>query len=221
VKMELELIPKSASGTLVQEAGEALSPEGVEVSLRKLGFLSVNESLLAYRDLSPWIRSGGETYLTSAEFRTQYCTQRFVCKAFVTFAVESEARTGQLLARRQLLAAKGVRVPKLFFAGKGLIFEQFIDHDIADEPRPLCERVLRQLGETASALDSLAFLPTNLLGDLRCEGGCVYYIDFGGDLGSPGQGSGADAWKSLSMWLAAEEAQVARSSYEGRSDKGG
>lgn len=214
--MLIRSLPCGLAESLALEAGLEATADNVEARLRAIGVALPNERIVRYRDLVPWRRAGGETFQAVGELEIDgKGARRCVAKALVSFAMAPEQQVKVWSERRTLLQSKGVRVPHVFSEDKGTVYEEFID-DALDDVRPFGEAVIRSLGSVAGVLDGLRFAPLAFLGDLRVRGDDVYYVDFGADLGGPGQSESRRAWNELAASLGAEELAIAKAAYDER-----
>ena len=136
------------------------------------------EQLVAYIEIRPWKRAGGETFIADFQIVTDQASKHIVVKAMATLFPERTLRDWE--RRRHILAQSGIPVSKWYWFGDGIIFEdyyEFTAHRKVDFPKLL---------EIAFKLDSLGFEAFNFLEDLRADThGNPYFVDFGFDLGEP------------------------------------
>ena len=109
----------------------------VEAALKKLGVLNPDEQLIFHRDLAAWHRSGAETYSCSAELTIAGASgatlcRTLICKAVFTFGPLSDQSLSRWLERYALLAENGVQVPHVYFADRGVIVQDYIEHSLPD-----------------------------------------------------------------------------------------
>lgn len=180
---DLIVLSSGASTEAVRE-GFPLTLEGLTRWLKSKNVIPSDSRLLSYTDLDAWHRAGGETY--QATFAIGWIenglvsSNRVRLKALVT--LNGELALEIWTRRRRLLHAKGVPVSRWFSWGDALIIEQYYPGDYTST------RQRQQLGEIAEKLDELGFAPRNYLLDIRCdEEGSPVYVDFGEDLGEPGE----------------------------------
>ena len=67
-------IDKGASTEMTRE-NFSLDQQGITHWLKTKNIITDNETLLGFKDLMPWTRTGGETYSTSFEFTTDKQTK--------------------------------------------------------------------------------------------------------------------------------------------------
>jgi hypothetical protein len=164
-------------------AGEALC---------RLGIIPQHSPAPVLQQVHGWTRGGGETFI----YRFQVVGQQGVVRDIMLKAVVafSTVRTlgqlgGEWVERRRLLEQEGVLTPHLYFAGKALIVEDHIPHQLAAylrrghaDTKRLCDQVICY----AAALDKHGFCPISAFHALRTDGTNVYAVDFGQDLGPAG-----------------------------------
>jgi hypothetical protein len=196
--IEKELIKISGQSTL-------------EGAIAALGLNRPQDHFISICSPEGWVRGGAETYVYpfSVQFKSG-CSVRMIVKAVIAF---SPSRTldqiiEEWLRRRKLIEAAGVNVPRLVFAGQGLIVEEFIPFSLAEilKDQTLKDDVLfGQVFFYAGVLSKLGFAPIDAFSDLRTDGERVYVIDFGEDLGSAymAQRESIDLYESAVNWLLA------------------
>ena len=100
-----------------------LDQNGITKWLRSKNIISDNEMLKIYRDLTPWTRTGGETYGTSFEFTTNKQKKQIFVKALVTLSpVRSLLDWSR---RREILKRNGIAVSFWYHSADATIFEDF------------------------------------------------------------------------------------------------
>jgi hypothetical protein len=194
----------SLEGELCDMAGESK----LESAVKELGLLPRSIQLSELRPSGPWRRGGNETYI--------YCftavgsggwRRSLVLKAVVAFSPGASVGSiaDQWVKRRELLAKERVNVPRLYAVRRATILEDYVPHLVSSaltRPR-LRGPLLMGLIEYAAALARLRFRPMAPFSDLRTFGRTVVPVDFGEDLGPPGQAySGATSpFYQLYEWL--------------------
>ncbi len=136
-----------------------------------------------------WRRGGAETYLYCFSVHRQFSIQHVIIKAAVPFSLARslDEVMASWIERRHLLEIEGIKTPRVFFAGSGLIVEEFVKYSVAETIRgPVADtHLIDQVVFYAGVLSKLGFAPTDAFTDLRTNGTIVYAIDFGQDLGPP------------------------------------
>ena len=162
--------------------------ERLQQALQSIRVLQDGDTLIGFRELMPWHRSGGETYLAAAvaEVRSDSgCidNRAFVAKAIVSWTPDIHGRVMQLCDRYRTLEATGVRVPYIYSSGEGVIYQALIPHNLS--PGLLAGRpdLLRELSQLSATLDSLGAQPLNFVRDVMTDLRHLYYVDVGQDLG--------------------------------------
>lgn len=140
---------------------------------------------------SNWQRGGAETYIYRFWVSVkQNIETGYIIKACVSPNVflGIEGVIKEWLSRRELLSQNGVKVPKLFFAGQGVIIEEFIPWElrqyIKSNPDSL-KILLPSIINYVETISQLGFAPIDCFTDLRTRGNDVVVIDFGEDMGPP------------------------------------
>jgi hypothetical protein len=195
------------SNSFLDEVARICAPvpacSNLQMACRHLGLIDPDEILKETKDLYAWRRGGAESYVCATELsvrtpkgRTE--SRRYLCKAVLSFGPGIEQRLDSFIMRYKLLATHGINVPRTYYAGDGVLIQDFIDFSFREyvdglgeckaDIAALCRRVL----EIADCLDDLRFSPVSFVPDLRLtmDGRC-YVVDVGGDLGGPHQASPA------------------------------
>ena len=183
----LILKPKGLSDEFIRLGNGAGDWSRIESGLRVAGVLRTAERMTAYSDCEPWHRGGGETYVADAIIEVaggSESSRHVIAKAVVSFATSLEAKLEVLLTRRAMLTKLGIAVPELYSARDAMVLEEFIDRPIG-ETDLADEGILQQVGCIAAKLDCSGFTTLSFLSDMRVKDGCLYYVDFGFDLGEP------------------------------------
>lgn len=178
------------------------SPDGASANigdrLKTMGLLNPDEALIRYEDVRGWFRGGGETYQAIARLETTNETRQVVAKAVASL---DRDRGNSMLKRRIDLASAGVITPRLFYTemskdGKRAVtfFEEYVPNavelreHIKSRKRDLLPLgVVEQIGTTAATLDKKGYADIDFLREMiySKERQCVYFVDFGYDLGDP------------------------------------
>lgn len=164
----------------IEKMGIALNQNGLSEWLKSKNIIADNETLFSFNDFQPWQRTGGETYSTIFNFKTDKQQNTIIVKAIVT--TNPEKSLIDWANRRTILANNKISVSNWFWIGEATIYEQFYPKK-ADETKDL--KILIQI---AYKLDKLGFTTLKFLDDILCDkDGNPFYIDFGFDLGEPSQ----------------------------------
>lgn len=162
----------------IEKRGMVLTQYGLTEWLISKKLITNNEILVSFSDIQPWQRTGGETYTTIFNFRTDKQEQTIVVKAIVT--TNPEKSLIDWTNRRKILADNNVPVSHWFWAGEATIYEPFYPNK-SDKTKDF-----NTLIQTAFTLDKLGSTTLKFLDDILCDkDGNPFYIDFGFDLGEP------------------------------------
>lgn len=139
------------------------------------------------KEALPWTRAGGESYILPFEVTDhgQYFSGIF--KASTTMTPELSVKNA--IYRRNLLKAHGVNTPQFHGHGKGIVLEEFLPHDINEAHVKFGLNILEDIAHAYGVISALGFRPVinGLLRDFRADkNGNMHLIDFGVDLGEPG-----------------------------------
>jgi len=144
----------------------------------------------------PWERPGSEAYVMQfAITGPDGLASHFIAKACIKIPVTPSL--GDWLMRREVLAQRGVVVPRLHAVNRGVLIEEYIPYDFRSAYHMADDRNRGQLAEafidTYRRVYETGFRPTSLH-DVRSHGSDVVMVDFGSDLGgihasSPQMGS--------------------------------
>lgn len=177
--MEILRIDKGITAD-IEKKGITLNQDGLTEWLKSKNLIVENETLLTFKDIQPWERTGGETYSTIFNFKTDKQEQTIVVKAIVT--TNPEKSLIDWTKRRAILADNKVSVSQWFWTGEATIYEPFYPNK-ANKTKDFDILI-----QTAYKLDKLGFTTLKFLDDILCDNdGKPYYIDFGFDLGEPSQ----------------------------------
>ena len=177
--MDIKRIEKGITADIVKK-GIALNQEGLSEWLNSKNLITANEILISFSDIQPWRRTGGETFTTIFNFQTEKHEQTIVVKAIVT--TNPEKSLIDWTNRREILATNNISVSYWFWTGDATIYEPFYPNK-TDKTKDF-----NTLIHTAFTLDKLGFTTLKFLDDILCDiDGNPFYVDFGFDLGEPGQ----------------------------------
>jgi hypothetical protein len=183
------LLPAGLSEEFLRIGTGDTQAERMQEALMKSNILQSGERLLGISDVTPWHRGGAETYVADSiiELQSKHEERRHViAKALVSFGSRPEAQLASWVKRRTLIAELGIRVPYMYSASRGAIYEEFIESEL--EPTSFTvPKLLEEMAKIAATLDHSGFATIAFLSDLRRRADKLYYIDFGSDLGEPGQ----------------------------------
>lgn len=199
---DLVLLQKGMSAEFLRTGRGRDQRARLQDGLRSKGILGSNESLVGFVDSNPWRQGGAETYIADSIIYLQSTkdeTRHVIAKALVSFGTQPDAQLRSWTKRRQLLCDLGIRVPRLFSAVEGTIYEEFIE----DEVNSGLTRgpIIRELARIAAILDVSGFMTLGFLDDLRRREDKLYYVDFGSGLGEPGDEPTDRALKTLDKML--------------------
>lgn len=175
--------------TVEQEICRIAGCSKFSTALRDLGIVSDNVEHYSIRKDQRWVRGGAETYVYKFEIKPKPgTTSVLIMKACVAFSVASsmDSILREWLSRRNILAAAGASVPRLYGYKNVVLIEEFIRYPITqiltNENRGSSSLLLK-LAELAGIYSRLRFVPIDPFADLRSRGDDVVVIDFGEDLG--------------------------------------
>lgn len=186
---------RNSSWTLEKELCKVARCTNVGHALYTLGLLSTPSSKFKLIS-SKWERGGAETYLDRFQFliRDQIPVDILI-KACVTFTpgADLDSILDEWVDRRRLLSENGVKTPRLYGSGYGVLIEEFVPYELrtvltSGGEKPA--KVLDELARYAATLSRLGFSPVDPFKDLRSHGDDIVVVDFGRDLGPPGIMSG-------------------------------
>lgn len=188
-KFQIKTIGNGASSEITKQ-GYSLDEKGITDWLIDKNIMSDKSDLLAYSDLTPWTRTGGETYSTVFEFSTGETTKQIILKAIVNMFPEKSLL--DWTRRREFLAENGIQISNWYFASDATIYEDFY-------PFTAKEKVeFETLLGIGYKLDSLDFTTLKFIDDIRADkDGNPHFIDFGFDLGEPSNDKTSSAKKYL------------------------
>jgi hypothetical protein len=184
----------------------------VKDGLVRRGVLEEGQTLVGFRDICEWRQGGGETYIADSIVEVDGGpVWHIIGKALFSLATPPEKQLLDWMRRREKLKRCGIRVPTLFSASDGLICEEFIAFPLSEE---LLSLVSRELGLIAARLDAAGFVTINFVADMRYQDGNLFYVDFGSDLGEPGEEPTKAAKTVLGKLLPPDIIAVSMSAYE-------
>jgi hypothetical protein len=157
----------------------------LESGLVRAGVIGATERLNTFVDVTTWHQGGAETFVGDSYLNTDRVWRRHIVgKALFSFAVTPERMLDSWLSRRETLRLIGVRVPILYAAFAGTLYEEYIESELFE--RSLCSETLTtDVARTAALVDRAGFESLSFLSDLRTQNEKAYYVDFGFDLGDP------------------------------------
>lgn len=176
-KFEVRAINKGASSEITRE-GYSIDKKGVTAWLIGKNLISAENIVRRFSDVSPWLRTGGETYCTVFEIETRNWKRQFVIKAIVTLFPEKSLLDWK--RRREILSDNDIPVSKWYFSSGGTIYEEFYPFKAKDRAN------FNQLLKVGCKLDALGFETLKFVDDILVDDeGDLHYVDFGFDLGEP------------------------------------
>lgn len=167
----------SGASTEILRGKKSLDQEGITSWLFTKNIISRDETLLNFKDLIPWKRTGGETYSTLFEFTTDKQKKQIFIKALVTLLPEKSLL--DWARRRDILFKNGIPVSRWYYHAEATIIEDFYPNT---SDKVSFENILN----IGYQLDKLGFAALKFVDDIRAdENGNPFFIDFGFDLGEP------------------------------------
>lgn len=157
----------------------------LENGLIKAGVIKPAERLTTFVDVTAWHQGGAETFVGDSYLSTD----RGVChhiigKALFSFGLKPERMLDSWLSRRETLRRIGVRVPTLYSAFGGTLYEEYVEAELVEHFSG-SEALATDVARTAALIDWAGFESLAFLDDLRTQEERAYYVDFGFDLGDP------------------------------------
>jgi hypothetical protein len=175
----LKTIDKGASSEITTEK-HTLNKSGISSWLINKNLITINDNLIEFNDLTPWARSGGETYLTSFRFKTESITKQIILKAIVTSFPNK--RLDDWARRRKILIDNNIPVSNWYYYNKAIIIEDYYPNNAFTFVS------FDKLLSIGYKLDILGFSTLKFLEDIRSDAeGNPFFIDFGFDLGEPSE----------------------------------
>ncbi|MEO8421313.1 MAG: hypothetical protein ABI457_08980 [Hyphomicrobium sp.] len=181
----------AVSWTLEKELRGLVKARTTGEALWRLGLSSDPRHSPLLEETHGWQRGGPETYHYRFKVIDQGQEHDVLLKAVTAFSTTCTLRelVDEWVCRRHLLASGGVRTPKFYFSGRGLLVEQYVGQKLAHRLRRRpgnSMKLIDQVFALAGVMDRLGFSPVSAFNRLRTDGESVYMVDFGQDLGPPG-----------------------------------
>lgn len=159
--------------------------ERLQNGLVQANVMKGSDELRSFTDNTVWHRGGAESFVADAMLKTESgVSLHIIGKALVSFGSQPDRVLASWLRRRRALQLAGIRVPFLYSAFGGTIYEEYIASDISHAAFSV-QPLINDIARTAVLLDYAGFEPLSFLSDLRNQDNKVYYVDFGSDLGDP------------------------------------
>lgn len=175
-EFRIEILDNAASREVLNKK-YSLDQNGITKWLRINKLISYDETLIMYADLTPWARTGAETYGTSFEFTTNKQKKQIFVKALVTLSPVKSLMDWS--RRRGILKRHGIAVSLWYHYADAIIFEEFY-------PKTANEVTFENILNIGNKLDELGFITLKFTDDIRADkNGNPFFIDFGFDLGEP------------------------------------
>lgn len=185
----LKQLDKSTTADIAKK-NYSIDKSGISKWLIEKNLMTQREELQNFSDIQPWTRTGGETYSTIFEFKTDKQTQKIFVKAIVT--TNPEKSLIDWTKRRDILSNDNIPVSRWLWSGEATIFESFYPKTVEETTDE------NELIKIAFKLDKLGFTTLKFLDDIRCdENGNPFFIDFGFDLGEPSENKKTSAKEFL------------------------
>jgi hypothetical protein len=169
-----------------------------------------------------WVRGGAETYFSKFEVLPHgQPGLTILIKACVTFTpgVDLDSVIGEWVRRRRLLSENGIKTPRLYCAGFGVLIEEYVPYELRNllsysRRRPA--KLLADLVTYCETLCRLGFTPIDPFRDLRSHGSDLVVVDFGADLGPPGVVPTPQSilFKKLQQYLSVQGIKLEPSEYD-------
>jgi hypothetical protein len=183
---DLRTLCKNAIIDCVRVSDNPHARQDIEHALRSLNIVRPHEEFISYRENTPFVIKGGESYGADFEVQIkdaagQMSNRRVYAKAItVPFAEHYVERHVQRLT---LLREWGIRVPLVYGYAQGTIYLAYIPsqwREFTDEQR---FPYLNELTRIAAILDIHGAEPLDFIHDLLLDQeGNLYYADAGSDL---------------------------------------
>lgn len=183
--------PMATPWTLEEELCGLAGTASVAEALVGLGLVDEASHEPRLEEVHGWVRGGAETYIYRFRVVDDLASRDVMLKAVVAFSMVKSLTQlgGEWVERRRLLEQDGIRTPRLYFAGRALIVEEYIPERLSSflEGKPAqAVQLADQVIHYAAALEKHAFRPVAPFHGLRTNGTDVFAVDFGQDLGPPG-----------------------------------
>jgi hypothetical protein len=149
-------VTKSLEELLEQFAGE----KPLSNALVKLGILNSADHFRTVDLTRDWTRGGAETFNLVFKIISSQHTASYILKACVPFspAVPIERVLEGWIKRRTLLQEHGVKTPRLYGVGLGMILEDFIPCELSKlELREWNSHLIEEVFQFAETLTKLRF----------------------------------------------------------------
>ena len=149
-----------------------------------------------------WERAGGESYIlpfVAAQKETGTPIVRALFKANTTMNPERAITQG--VEKRHMLEKLGVKTPRLYGYGGGVVLEEFLPHDVDEALNIFGNKIFQDIAYAYGAIASGGFSPVanGLIRDFRADNdGNMHMIDFGSDLGEPSE-TPTDLWGAFKI----------------------
>lgn len=179
----------------------------LESEFRRCNLLLSDETFVDYNEIYPFRIGGTECMVMAAEVlysrNNTESKRQFVAKMVLPpLGVPPDLRVKTMLKRMNSLVNAGIRVPELYSAIEGVIYQQYIPYSVSDvlNRKTLDDRktgLMLQLAEIAAKLDRSGAYPNNFIADLRADEKYLYYVDWGVDLGEFNHFCSSRAWETL------------------------
>ena len=127
----------AVSWTLEKELRGLVDASTTGEALCRLGLASDPDDPPRLEEIHPWRRGGAETYLYRFKVIGAAQEHDVLLKAVTAFSTTRTLRelVDEWVCRRHLLASGGVRTPKFYFSGRGLLVEQYVEEKLAHRLR--------------------------------------------------------------------------------------
>ncbi len=183
-----------AEWTITSEILQLTGCGSIAESLAYLSLIDSQQSRFEIATTREWYRAGAETYIYEFAVISEGLRKQLVLKACTpTLGPNSpDVILDAWIARRSLLAACHVKVPKLYGWKGAILLEEHVPYDLRAFVSARINTpafILPDICQIAAALIHLEFSPVAPYSDLRTDGERLYVIDFGSDIGPPRQAS--------------------------------
>lgn len=183
------LLPTGLSEEFLRLGVGDTTEERLQDGLTKRNILQQGEKLAGLSDCTAWRQGGAETYIADSIVQVesnQNEDRHVIAKALFSLGSPPEIQLKSWMKRRKILTGLNIRVPHLYSASDGAIYEEFIESEL-DPDCFTMQNLIRELAQIAATLDDCGFMTLHFLSDLRRRNDQLFYIDFGFDLGDPGE----------------------------------
>ena len=160
----------------------------VEDALSRMGIISEPSPDVVLQEVQDWMPGGAETFIYRFRVLSPERYKDVIVKAVVAFTMAKSLSelASEWVGRRRLLEHDGIRTPELYFAGDGLLIEEFIPYKLSTFLQSTTKKrnhIIAQVIQFAAVLEKKGFRPISAFHDLRTDGEDVFTVDFGEDLG--------------------------------------